>query len=97
MKKIRPLGKRVLIRRATAAQTKGGILLPESAQEKPKEGEVLAVGEGAMNSEGVMEKPTLQPGDRVLFTSYAGTQVKQEEEDAEYMVMSEEDVLAVLS
>lgn len=95
MKKIRPLGNRVLIRRATAKTTKGGILLPEAAQEKPKEGEVIAVGPGSVNNEGVKAEPSLKEGDRVLFTSYAGTEVKGDEEDL--LIMSEEDILAVLS
>lgn len=95
MKNIRPLGNRILVRRATAKATKGGILLPEAAQEKPKEGEVVAVGPGSVSSEGVKQTPSLKEGDKVLFTSYAGTEVKSEEEDL--LIMSEDDVLAVLS
>ncbi len=95
MKKIRPLGNRILVRRATAVTTKGGILLPEAAQEKPKEGEVVSVGPGSVNNDGVKQVPSVKAGDRVLFTSYAGTKVKSEEEDL--LIMSEDDILAVLS
>lgn len=97
MKKIRPLGNRILIRRAIAKATKGGILLPETAQEKPKEGEVIAVGPGSMNAEGVKLEPSLKEGDRVLFTSYAGTEVKCAEDSEDLLIMSEDDVLAVLA
>ncbi len=95
MNKIRPLGNRILVRRATAKTTKGGILLPEAAQEKPKEGEVVAVGPGSVNNDGIQLALSLKEGDRVLFTAYAGTEVKSEVEDL--LIMSEEDVLAVLS
>ena len=97
MKKIRPLGNRILIRRAIAQATKGGILLPETAQEKPKEGEVIAVGSGSMNAEGVKQEPSLKKGDRVLFTSYAGTEVKCAADSEDLLIMSEDDVLAVLA
>ena len=94
---IRPLGNRVLIKRSKAKTSKGGILLPDSAQEKPKEGEVVAVGPGKMDEEGRTKKMFLKVGDRVPFSSYAGTEVKTEEVDTEYLIMSEEDVLGVLA
>jgi len=98
MIKIKPLGKRVLIRRSKAEKTKGGILLPESAQEKPKEGEVLAIGPGKLDDNGNMDMPSVKVGDRVLFGSYAGTEVKdQEHEDEEHLIMSEEDILGILA
>jgi len=98
MIKIKPLGKRVLIRRSKAVKTKGGIFLPESAQEKPKEGEIVAVGPGKTNENGTVETMTLKAGDRVLFSSYAGTEVKDHEhEDEEYLIMSEDEILGILS
>lgn len=94
--KIRPLGKRILIKRVKAAQTKGGILLPDSAQEKPRQGDVVATGPGAFTKEGDFEKIELCVGDRVLFSAYAGIEVKTEDKENEYLVMSEDDVLAVI-
>ena len=95
MKKIKPLGNRVLIQRTKAQTTKGGILLPDSAQEKPKEGTVLAVGPGKTDEQGRQEAMQLKVGDRVLFSSYSGTEVKDENE--EMLILSEDDVLGVLS
>ncbi|MCB1212754.1 MAG: co-chaperone GroES [Chlamydiia bacterium] len=95
MVKIRPLGKRILVKRTKSKTTKGGIFLPESAQEKPKEGEVIAVGPGQTNDEGVLEKPSVNVGDRVLFGAYAGTEVKDAEGEEGYLILSEEDVLGV--
>lgn len=86
--KIKPLGKRVLVKRCEAKTTKGGIILPDTAQEKPKEGEVIAIGSG--NDEPM----TVKVGDRVMFSSYAGTEVKQGDE--EFLIMSEDDILGVL-
>lgn len=97
-KKIRPLGNRILIQRSKAQATKGGILLPDSAQEKPKEGIVISVGPGKLSESGELEKPYVKAGDRVLFSSYAGTEVKEvNESDEEFLILSEEDVLGVLS
>lgn len=97
--KIKPLGNRVLIKRFKAQATKGGILLPETAQEKPKEGEIVATGPGKMDENGKNEKLNVKVGDRVLFSSYAGTEVKDpsNKEDAEYIIMSEDDILGILS
>jgi chaperonin GroES len=94
---IRPLGNRVLVKRFKAKVSKGGILLPDAAQEKPKEGEVVAVGPGKRKEDGSLQAMTVQIGDQVLFSSYAGTEVKTEESDAEYLILSEEDILGVLS
>lgn len=96
MTKFKPLGNRVLIKRSQALTTKKGILLPDTAQEKPKEGEVLAAGPGKTDKNGNAEPMTLQVGDRILFTSYAGTEVKNEEGEEDYLIMSEDDVLAVI-
>lgn len=93
--KIKPLGKRVLVKRAEATVTKGGILLPDSAQEKPKQGEVVAVGPGELKDDGNVIPLDLKVGDRILFGAFAGTEVKTEEE-VDYLLMSEEDVLAVV-
>ena len=92
---IRPLGDRVILQRAEAEEkTSGGIILPETAKDKPKEGVVLAVGEGKILDDGKRSPMNLRPGDRVLFTSYAGTEVKYHGE--EYLIMGEGDVLAVI-
>ena len=92
--KLKPLGKRVVIERAEAQQTKGGIFLPDSAQEKPKEGTVLLVGPGEINESGQLIPLTLKPGDRVLFTQYAGTEVEQEEKS--YIIMKEDEILGII-
>jgi len=92
---IRPLGDRVLVKRLEAEEkTAGGILLPDSAQEKPKEGKVIAVGEGKQLEDGTRTKFSVKKNDRVLFTSYAGTDVKIDGE--EYMIMREDDILGVI-
>lgn len=95
MTKIKPLGNRVLVQRTKAQTSKGGILLPETAQEKPREGVVLAVGPGKLNDKGEREEMSIKKGDRVLFSSYSGTEVKQENE--EYLILSEDDILGILS
>ncbi|MEC7233374.1 MAG: co-chaperone GroES [Planctomycetota bacterium] len=92
---IRPLGDRVLIQRVEAEEkTAGGILLPESAKEKPKEGIVISTGEGKTLDNGERSSFNVAKGDRVLFTSYAGTDVKYEGE--EYIIMREDDILAIV-
>lgn len=95
MKTIKPLGNRVLIKRSKAPTTKGGILLPDSAQEKPKEGVVVAVGPGKVDENGNKEVMQLKVGDVVLFSSYAGTEVKGDDE--EMLILTEDDVLGVLA
>ena len=93
---IRPLGDRVLVKRAEAEErTAGGILLPESAKDKPKEGTVIAVGEGRTLDSGERSTFSVAAGDRILFSSYAGTEVKYGGE--EYLIMREEDILGVIS
>ena len=92
---IRPLGDRVLVQRVEAEEkTAGGILLPESAKEKPKEGKVVSLGEGRMLDNGERSTFAVKKGDRVLFSSYAGTEVKYQGED--YLIMGENDILAVI-
>ena len=93
-KQIKPLGKRLVVKRLVAGTTKGGILLPESAQEKPKQGKVVAVGPGEVDSKGHLQKLDVKVGDEILFSSYSGTEYKSD--DIEYLILSEEDVLGVL-
>jgi chaperonin GroES len=95
--KIRPLGNRVLVQRSKPPTSKGGILLPETAKEKPKEGVVVAAGPGKTNDEGKLDPISIKIGDRVLFGSYAGTEVKCPDTDDEYLILSEDDVLGILS
>jgi chaperonin GroES len=96
MAKIKPLGKRVLIKRSTAKTTKGGIILPDTAQEKPKEGEVVAVGPGEIDEEGRSHALSLKVGDKILFTAYAGTEVKDQASGEDYLIMSEDEILGVI-
>jgi len=92
---IRPLGDRILVQRVEAeAMTAGGIILPETAKEKPKEGRVIATGEGRTLDNGDKSTFSVKSGDLVLFSSYAGTDVKYQGD--EYMIMREEDVLAII-
>ena len=97
MKAIKPLGNRILVRRSHVQATKGGILLPDTAKEKPKEGEVIAVGPGKRNDKGELEPMTVKKGDKILFSSYAGTEVKSEDHSEELLIMSEDEVLGILS
>ena len=96
MQHIRPLGNRVLVKRSEVKMSRGGILLPETAQEKPREGEVVAVGPGKIDEKGNLKPLELHVGDTVLFSSYAGTEVKTEDDQADYLIMSEEDIFGVL-
>ena len=92
---IRPLGDRILVKRLEAEEkTAGGIVLPESAKEKPKEGKIISVGDGKLLDSGDRAKFSVKKNDRVLFSSYAGTEVKFEGD--EYLIMREEDILAVI-
>ena len=94
--KIRPLGGKVLIRRLEAEEkTTGGIVLPDTAKEKPQRGEVLALGEGKLLDDGTRAKFQVAKGNQVLFTSYAGTEIKVEGEDL--MLMDESDILAIIA
>ncbi|NGX37306.1 MAG: 10 kDa chaperonin 5 [Chlamydiae bacterium] len=93
---IKPLSNRILVKRSKANASKGGILLPDSAQEKPKEGEVLAIGPGKRDEDGNMQPLEIKIGDRVLFGSYAGTEVQTDNVDEEFLILSEDEVLGVL-
>jgi len=93
--KLRPLGEKVLVKRLEAEEkTKGGIVLPDAAKEKPKRGKVIATGEGKLLENGKRSELQVKKGDEVLFTSYAGTEIKIDGE--EYLVMDESDILAVI-
>ncbi len=91
---IRPLGDKVILKRIEAeAKTAGGIVLPDSAKEKPKRGVVLAVGNGRLLDDGSRSEMQIKKNDEVLFTSYAGTEIKVGSE--EYLIMDESDVLGI--
>ena len=93
--KVEPLGDKVVIKRITAEErTAGGIVLPDSAQEKPQQGKVLSVGDGKLLADGSRSPHTVQEGDRVVFASYAGTEVVVDGEDL--LIMSTDDILAVI-
>ncbi|MEJ2690873.1 MAG: co-chaperone GroES [Deltaproteobacteria bacterium] len=93
--KIRPLNDRVLVKRLEEVEkTKGGIIIPDSAKEKPAEGEVIAVGPGRLDDKGKRVPVELKAGDRVLFSKYGGTDVKLDGED--YLIMREDDILGVV-
>jgi len=93
--KVVPLNDKVLIKRLEATdKTAGGIILPDSAKEKPKQGKILAIGEGRRLENGQRAPFQVKVGDTVLFTSYAGTEVKIDGE--ELLLMTEEDILAVV-
>lgn len=92
---IRPLNDRILVKRLEEEKkTAGGIIIPDTAKEKPAEGEVVAVGPGKLNDNGERVALQVKAGDRVLFSKYGGTDVKIEGED--YLIMREDDVLGVV-
>ena len=92
---IRPLQDRVIVKRIEEGeQMRGGIIIPDSAKEKPQEGEVIAVGEGKYKDDGTRQTLDVQVGDRVLFGKYSGTEVKLDGE--ERLIVREDDILAVL-
>jgi chaperonin GroES len=92
---FRPLGDRVLVKRIDEeSKTKGGIIIPDTAKEKPQEGEVLAVGPGARDDSGKRVELDVKPGDRILFGKWSGTEVKIDGEDL--IIMKESDVLGVV-
>ena len=93
--KIRPLQDRVIVKRLEAKDVvKGGIIIPDTAKEKPQEGEVIAVGPGKVSKEGNLQAMNVKAGDRILFGKYAGTDVKLDDE--EYIIMREDDILGVM-
>ena len=93
--KIRPLNDRVLVLRVEEEQkTAGGIIIPDSAKEKPQEGKVIAVGSGKVGEDGKRVAPEVKAGDRILFSKYAGTDIKLD--GIEHVFMKEDDILGVL-
>lgn len=93
--KIRPLQDRVIVKRLEEEEkTKGGIIIPDTAKEKPQQGKVVAVGKGKIDEDGKVIPLEVKPGDRVLFGKYAGTEIKIEGE--EHLIMREEDILGVI-
>ena len=93
--KIRPLHDRIVVARLEAEEkTKGGIIIPDTAKEKPQEGKVIAVGKGRVTDDGKVQELTVKKGDKVLFSKYSGTDVKLDGE--EHMIIREDDVLAIL-
>lgn len=93
-KKIKPLGNRIVVQRKEAKTTKGGIILPEAAQEKPRQGIVVAAGPGKVDDRGKTVALDVKVGDQILFSSYAGTEYKADAQD--YLILSEDDVLAIV-
>ena len=92
---IRPLGDRVLVQRVKEeSTTKGGIIIPDTAKEKPIEGKVVAVGNGKRSEDGKVHKLDVKKGDRVLFGKYAGTEVKIDGED--HLILREDDILGIV-
>ena len=92
---IRPLGDKVIVKRVDAEEkTAGGIVIPDSAKEKPKRGIILAIGNGRLLDDGTRSKMQVKKSDEVIFTSYAGTEIKVDGED--YMIMDESDILGIM-
>ena len=95
MQKFKPLQDRILVKRLEEKETKkGGIIIPDTAKEKPQEGDVLAVGPGKVTSDGKRQRLSVKVGDTILFGKYAGAEVKLGDED--YLILREEDVLGIL-
>ena len=93
--KIRPLQDRVIVKRLEEeAKTKGGIIIPDTAKEKPMEGLVISVGKGKIGDDGKLIKPDVKAGDRILFGKYSGTEVKIDGD--ELLIMREDDILGIL-
>jgi chaperonin GroES len=93
--KVRPLYDRILVRRvAEEEKTKGGIIIPDSAKEKPSEGEVVAVGSGKVNEKGELRKLEVKAGDRILFGKYSGNEIKVDGD--ELIILREDEVLGVI-
>ena len=92
--KIKPLGDRVLVAALEAETTKGGIIIPDTAKEKPQQGKVIAVGPGRLTDSGERLKPEVKAGDTVLYGKYSGTEI--EHDSKEYLILRESDILAIL-
>ena len=93
--KVRPLHDRIIVQQLEEEEkTKGGIIIPDTAKEKPFEGKVISVGTGKVNKDGKKVPPEVKKGDRILYAKYGGTEVKIDGE--EYLIMKEDDILAVI-
>ena len=93
--KIRPLQDRIIVKRIEEEEkTKGGIIIPDTAKEKPMEGEVIAVGSGKVLENGTKQAPEVKKGDRILFGKYSGTEVKID--GVEHLIMREDDILGII-
>ena len=93
--KLTPLHDRIVVKRVAEAETtRGGIIIPDTAKDKPQEGEVISVGKGKSNDEGKVFPLAVKAGDRILFGKYAGTEIKIDGED--FLIMREEEVLGIL-
>jgi len=93
--KFRPLGDRILVQRlAGEDKTKGGIIIPDTAKEKPQEAKVIAVGKGKVTDDGKLQPVEVRPGDKVLFGKYSGSEIQLDGED--YVIIRQDDVLGVL-
>ena len=93
--KFRPLHDRVVVKRvAEEEKTKGGIIIPDTAKEKPMEGEIVAVGPGARDEKGALVAPDVKAGDRILFGKWSGTEIKLD--GVEYLIMKESDIMGIL-
>jgi chaperonin GroES len=93
--KVTPLHDRIVVERVESEEkTAGGIIIPDTAKEKPQEGKVIAVGPGRLDKDGKRVAPDIKAGDRVLFTKWAGTELKLDGQ--EYMIMKEDDILGVI-
>ena len=92
---IQPLGDRILVKVVEVEdKTKSGIVLPDTAKEKPQEGKVVGVGKGKLLDNGTIKPLDVKPGDKILFGKYAGTEINRDDED--YLIMKEEDILAII-
>ena len=94
---IKPLHDRVIIRRIeeSSNQTAGGLFIPDTAKEKPQEGEVIAVGEGKYKEDGTRQTPDVKAGDRILFGKYSGSEIKLDGE--EFLIMREDEILGIIN
>jgi chaperonin GroES len=96
MAKFTPLHDRILVRRVEESETtRGGIIIPDTAKDKPQEGEVISVGKGKINEDGKVRPLDVKEGDRILFGKYSGTEIKLDGED--YVIMREEEVLGIIT
>ena len=94
--KLKPIGDRVIAQRlGSAEKSKGGLYLPDAAQEKPQEGKVIAVGSGKLLKNGKIAPLSVKPGDKIIFGKYSGSEIKVD--DKEYVFLSEDDILAIVT